>query len=408
MQLVPDSFEQALKYLNPKDADQANRRRIELLESMEHLKTSFKGSKPHLGALSPGCQRCGDGEWSCLFLHTLCNGSCFFCPGYGDIPNTPPQAERIVFSSPENYAGYLEQFKFRGASFSGGEPFLKVDRMVSFIKAIRERLGDSVYLWAYTNGKPVTLAKLKEVARAGLDEVRFNIVDSEYNLEKIRAAIGVLSRVTVEIPAIPEDQETLRRCLGDMKTIGVDHLNLHQLMIAGSNTLALQSRGYTFLRSEVPSVLESELSALETLRFATDNCPELAINYCSLIYKIRWQNRVEDLRAGSLMMQPGDTLTERGMIRRINTTNTEAGSQHSTVTYYRTVVGEPESTQQYRSIPGYGEQIISPTQTIGVRLIPLCSPLPLSKEDLKNLRRGFPPAFLSCFETIEEGLPDYC
>ena len=55
--------------------------------------------------------------------------------------------------------------------------------------------------------------------------------------------------VAVEIPAIPEDYETVRKLLPDMQKIGVRHLNLHQLYASEHNYRELARRGYTIAPS---------------------------------------------------------------------------------------------------------------------------------------------------------------
>ena len=59
--------------------------------------------------------------------------------------------------------------------------------------------------------------------------MRFNISARKYDLKAVKMAAGIIDTVTVEIPAIPEDYEILKKCLPRMKAIGVAHLNLHQL-----------------------------------------------------------------------------------------------------------------------------------------------------------------------------------
>ena len=86
-------------------------------------------------------------------------------------------------------------------------------------------------------------------SQAGIDELRFNIADDDYDLGPVRDAKWIIPRVTIEIPAIPEDEDRLRRILPDMAALGLDHLNLHQLMVTGGNAPQLAARGYTFLRS---------------------------------------------------------------------------------------------------------------------------------------------------------------
>ncbi|MBN1944435.1 MAG: radical SAM protein [Bradymonadales bacterium] len=450
MQLVLDC-DGIFRRLSPDEAREADSRRRALLESISgRVQDSFLGSKPHLGPLSPGCQLCGEGRWSCMFLNTVCNGHCFFCPGGMTAPEAPPYAERIVFHSPDDYAAYVERFGFAGVSFSGGEPFLTPDKLVAHVEAVRARLGSRVYIWAYTNGLAVTPAQLERLAKAGLEEIRFNNVERGYALDRVRLALSVIPRVTIEIPAIPEDLELLKNLLVEARRVGVDHLNLHQLMVLGQNAAALMARDYHFVAGTTPAVVESELCALELMKFAVEEGLDLPINYCSMGFKQRWQARAEDLRGGSLVMRGHETQAETGCIRRlwlqVGAAEANAISAHLSglgvsnnlwaftpeeerlylhpslagllpvgsddkewqfsLVYLKTVLGEQEESEFGRNLPDYREEVISPDKTVGIRLFPVTSPIPLTLEEVRQLEGYPPPEALVGYERIATGLQD--
>ena len=173
---------------------------------------------------------CGQGTWSCLFIGSLCTANCFYCPqDRKNKKDQPPTESGLMFDNPDDYVDYLEKFKFKGVGFSGGEPLLKYKKILTYIKKIRERLGKGIYIWLYTNGDLVDKNKLNALKEAGLNEIRFDIAARNYDLKAVKMASAIIDRVTVEIPAIPEDYEILKKCLPRMKAIGVAHLNLHQL-----------------------------------------------------------------------------------------------------------------------------------------------------------------------------------
>ena len=60
---------------------------------------------------------------------------------------------------------------------------MSLERTIRFISAIKNRFGEDVHLWMYTNGKLVTPAILRALQKAGLDEIRFNIYASHDFLE---------------------------------------------------------------------------------------------------------------------------------------------------------------------------------------------------------------------------------
>ena len=84
---------------------------------------NFKDTKPYLNRISRGCELCGQGEWSCLFVTGICNANCFYCPAQQTSDETP-QTQKLLFENPQVYVDYINRFKFKGVSLSGGEPLM--------------------------------------------------------------------------------------------------------------------------------------------------------------------------------------------------------------------------------------------------------------------------------------------
>lgn len=444
MRLVLDDIGDVVRRLSDEEAQPANEKRRALVASIEGCSPAkFGGSKPCSGDISPGCQACGRGKWSCLFLNRICNATCGFCPGDMHHKTAPAQAERIVFQTGTEYAAYIQRFGFRGVSFSGGEAFLTFDRMQEFLAALRTGVDQELYLWAYTNGRVATPEMLQTAVDEGLNEVRFNIAAWDYELDGVAAAIGVVPTVTVEIPAVPEDAEKLRAVLPQLAELGVDHLNLHQMMLLGDNALYLRERNYTFLQSgSVMSIYESEISALETIQFALDQKIAVPINYCTTTYKNRWQNRTEDLRSGSTVMAKWETQAETGLIRRLWCEVSSDDAKQAadlladdnrwalredegrlylhpelaralpqietySIVYYKTVVGDAAGDAfDTTGIADYWELDLTDSKAMGIRFIPVCAPMELSRDEAASLLESSPERFL-VLEKIQLGLPDY-
>lgn len=430
----------------------ANARRRAALHTIAQAGAlAHKGTKPHLGPLSPGCVRCGEHAWSCMFLNHFCNGGCFFCPDAMDSQGAPPFAERFVFRSPDAYARYVERLGFRGVSFSGGDPFLALDSLEAHVNAVRDRLGDSVYVWVYTNGSAARGARLERIAaRGGVDELRFNVAAWDYDLDAVAAAVDTGLRVTVEIPAIPEDREKLERLLPELARLGVAHLNLHQLMVLGANGPALRARPYRFTASAVPAVIESELCALELMAFAVDEGLPLPINYCGLSYKERWQNTTLELRAATLAAQAWEEVVETGLLRRLwlpgggaaaaaliaraqasgepngsARLDPESGAlcvhsallrlldappEGASVTYHRCLLlGAADGVEDAAAASAYPchEVDLGPGGRLVVMVVPASPALPLDVGATRALRAGDTPASLLPWERVRFGLPDY-
>ncbi len=281
-------------------------------------------SKPAIGSLSPGCRTCINGTWSCIFITDACTRSCFYCPvaqKKQDVGNPASGPEKVFFDSVDEYISFLRTFDFKGVSFSGGEPFLVLDRVLEYLKEIRRVFGDRHYIWVYTNGDCVSEEKLSLLHQAGLDEVRFDISANNYDLTVVRMAVGIVGTVTVEIPAIPEDVDRVKSLLKEMEGIGVKHLNLHQLMRTDHNAMAFDQRGYSPVnRKDHPvnvPIMESELAACEILKHAVEAGVQMGINYCSSCYKARFQGAGHRKRAAGLCRDKKATMTETGYLSQL-------------------------------------------------------------------------------------------
>lgn len=274
------------------------------------------GTKVYSGELSPGCKLCSEGSWSCLFINGRCNRSCFYCPTSQDEIGLPT-TNNVTFRSPADYVAYLEQFNFRGMSLSGGEPTLTPGRCLAFMTAAKRKLGTALHSWLYTNGSLINEELLLKLRDAGLDEIRFDIGAHDYSLEKATLAVGIIPTVTVEIPAIPEKFEVLKERLAQMAESGIKHLNLHQLRLTNYNYNRLKGRPYTYLHGEKVTVLESELTALELIRYGLENKIALPINYCSFVYKHRYQRAAARGRGTELFQQGWEARTAAGYIRNL-------------------------------------------------------------------------------------------
>ncbi len=295
----------------------ATAERDKLLQWLEqHACVGYCGTKVNCNGLSPGCQRCGDGVWSCLFINGRCNGQCFYCPTAQD-EDGPPVTNGLVFNKPEDFAAYVSALNFSGVSISGGEPLLTPDLTISYLQAVRKRCGDSIHLWMYTNGTMLTADLCNRLRDAGLNEIRFDLGAVRYNLKKLRLAVGVIPTVTVEIPAVPEDEALLHIKLVEMAESGVNHLNLHQMRLTNHNFGPLLERNYTFLHGEKVTVLESELSALRTVKFGLEQEINLPVNYCSFAYKRRFQHAAARRRSAIAVCRADEFITESGYLRTL-------------------------------------------------------------------------------------------
>lgn len=443
-----------LSWISGKDAIEKQNERQNILEQFSRtagIEFHNQDTKISWGKLSPGCQICAAGEWSCLFISNLCNCKCFYCPTAQDRDDYPT-THTVSFREPNAYADYVEAFGYRGVSISGGEPLLVADRTLEYLQTVRDRFGKNVYTWLYTNGTLVNKEILKQLGKIGLDEIRFDIGATNFSLKKASMAVDFIENVTVEIPAIPEEEERLKELLPEMAGIGIKYLNLHQLRLTPFNYKNLANRNYTFLHGEKPTVLESEYAAFHLIQFAAERNINLGINYCSFIFKNTFQKKAARAKTAIYLRQPDEEITPAGFLRAI-ILEPAAGQTDNIVGLLQKIAPEqqqwtfrpnqrqirlsskllsaiPESSIE-KLIVKYSEGRILPRLTythpfremrlsgghsLFIERIERFSQSFEDKEKIKGLKAFFtcqtnktlpPPALISEFESIRGGLQEY-
>ena len=316
----PD-FKNQIKWVNYTTALEKEDERNQIITKLEHkLNRSFKNTKLWINSLSKGCQLCGEGEWSCLFITGKCNANCFYCPANQQTDGIP-STQLTSFDNVDDYVQYLDYFGFKGASLSGGEPLLFFERTLNYIQNIKKYFGDKIYLWIYTNGILGSEEMYKQLAIAGIDEVRFDIGATNYDLKYLIKAKDIIPNISVEIPAIPEELKKLKTVIPELINIGVSNLNLHQLRLTNYNAPKLLKHNYTYLHGEQATVMESELTALKIIEFVADNNLKIGVNYCAFNFKNRFQKAGFRKKIASKFIEPHEQLTENGFLRTISTNN---------------------------------------------------------------------------------------
>ena len=383
-----------LTFASPEQLASANAERKELLQWLEQRAAfGYAGTKVDCSSLSPGCRCCGAGDWSCLFVNGRCNATCFYCPTAQD-DDGPPVTNGLAFIDPEDYAAYVAALGFSGVSISGGEPLLTPDLTLDYLSAVRRRCGDAVHLWMYTNGILLTADLCSRLRDAGLNEIRFDLGAVSYNLKKLRLAMGCIPTVTVEIPAVPEDEDLLKQKMVEMAAAGVNYLNLHQMRLTPYNLAHLVERGYTFLHGEKVTLLESELCALRLVRFGLEQGISLPVNYCSFPYKRRFQHAAARRRAALTVCAAGEVVTEPGYLRTLST---------SGVRYCEAaLLQNPSYRHPFEKI------VLETGRALYLERRPQTPELELSDVERSAWETdGQSPERLARFERIESGLAEY-
>lgn len=389
----------ALNWLNPYTISGKQIQRDSLCEDVSWL---FKKTKPYHEQISPGCQICGQGKWSCLFITNECNANCFYCPT-SQTEDANPSTQNLTFDSAESYAEYIKFFNFKGVSFSGGEPFLYFERTLAYIKALRKLCSPDLYIWIYTNGILVNDEKLKLLAEHGLNEIRFDIGATNYNISSLKTAATFITNVTVEIPAVPEEQNAIITLLPELIKAGVSNINLHQMRLTKYNYSKLNKNPYTYIPAERPLVLESEICALEIMKHARENNLSIGVNYCSFHFKNRFQKAGYRKVILEKLMPMSTPITENGYLRNL----TKTSLQYDRMVLSDFMKDRPDSKEIYIKNKKYQTTIFAATETWQLDTESMLSVNVQIKSNGSNIPSENREFKIWQHESIEEGLRDY-
>jgi hypothetical protein len=282
---------------------------------MKITKTPYYSWKT--GELIQGCQLCVKGEKLVLFVTGLCSSRCDFCPIsdkklYKDVIYAN---ERPLKDEKETKAiiGEAEACSANGAGITGGDPLVKLDRTVEYIKLLKKTFGKEFHIHLYT---PLTLVNEKNLLRlykAGLDEIRFHLkLDKEEEWPKIMLARKFEWKVGVEIPIIPgKEQET--KLLIDFIADKVDFLNLNELELA-DNAVWRNKKNVKCKDNISYAIKGSNDLAKKLLKY----CASLGIktHYCTCKLKDKVQLAERILRRAKNVKQKFDVLKEDGLLLR--------------------------------------------------------------------------------------------
>jgi len=267
------------------------------------------------GKLPKGCAYCVKGQKLVLFITGLCPNKCFYCP-----VSEQKSGKDVIFAnewkiaSPKDIIKEAELTDAKGAGITGGDPLVKLDRVVRYIKMLKKRFGKKFHIHLYTPLNLVTEAKLKRLHNAGLDEIRFHpMLDKPDEWKRIELAKKFDWDVGVEIPVIPgKKKETIK--LIDFIKDKVDFLNLNELEISDTNVNKLVERGFKPKDKISYGVKGSEKLAKELMKYLTKS--KLNIHYCTTTTKDKAQLAKRIKRRAVNVALKTDFITKEGTLVR--------------------------------------------------------------------------------------------
>ncbi|MBF0406661.1 MAG: radical SAM protein [Candidatus Riflebacteria bacterium] len=279
------------------------------------------GTKIIKGDLSPGCKTCMNGTVSFLYINGLCTRNCFFCPQNRRMESErAPISAELTFNDPDLYVEYLYKCGFKGVGITGGEPLMVFERLLLFLKSIKNKFDRNMYTWIYTNGDLLDEYKLTELKNAGLDEIRFNLSARDYDLEPVILSRRFFDAITIEIPTMPEDEMIVRVIMQEIAKIGVRNLNLHPLSLSKYNLKNVLARNYLIIHSPYnsPIVFDSEMTALSLMKYAAEKQFDFSLNYCTRLFKKIYQSCGLRKRFANYAKAKFESISDSGYVMRLS------------------------------------------------------------------------------------------
>jgi len=276
------------------------------------MKKLPKGSY-YTGKLAKGCVYCGRGSKMVLLVTGLCNLNCFYCPLSEKKKNKDViYADEMRVKKDEDIIIESELIEAEGAGITGGDPLVNVERTTHYIEMLKNYFGDEYHIHLYTS--IMNMEKIKKVAEAGLDEIRFHPAWKLWGkIEKTKfkeIARRVDLDIGLEIPVIPHLKEETYHMLKEVDKYGIDFINLNELEFSYTNVNELSKYGYV-AKSDVSSAVKgSEEMAYEILEWGI----ETPLHYCSASFKDAIQLRKRILRRARNVVKKYEIITEDGTL----------------------------------------------------------------------------------------------
>lgn len=251
-----------------------------------------------------------------LFVTGLCGFHCFYCPVsdermYRDVVfanERPVRADGDVLDE-------ARAMRARGVGITGGDPFDVVDRTAHYVRLLKREFGSAFHAHLYTMSTDA--AKIRAVAEAGLDELRFHVPPGLWGRagETAFAPASRLARdlgiaVGLEVPLLPDRRDDLLRLLAWADSEGLGFVNLNELEFSDANFARMRRHGYAVKHEMSHGVAGADELAADVL----DRRWRMTVNYCSSGYKDGWQLRARIRRRAETVARPWDVITEDGTL----------------------------------------------------------------------------------------------
>lgn len=266
-----------------------------------------------------GCKYCLKGVKAVLFLNGICqkpNHCSWYCPISDKRRGKDiTYADEIQIDSKEELVEEINKISAKGMSITGGEPLLELnlEKTLQYIRYVKLKKGKRFHVHLYTNGINFDESIANELAKAGLDEIRFHPPKEKW--DNIRNALNKGIYVGAEVPVIPDQDyiKTLEEFIIFLDKIGADFINLNEFEFCFPNSETLKNRGFKLKEGSMASVVNSQETAFKLIKKLYPSV-SLKIHFCSIMAKDYYQLKNRYLRRAKNIKLPFEVITEEGLL----------------------------------------------------------------------------------------------
>ncbi len=261
--------------------------------------------------LPDGCKLCQKGAKMVLFITGLCPRDCFYCPVSEERRKDLTYANERLVNSDEDILQEARYMKALGTGITGGEPLIRLEKVLHYIKLLKSEFGAEHHIHLYTSIAPDE-ESIKLLASAGLDEIRFHppvdiwdeLENSNY-AEAIKKAHSSGIQAGIEVPSVEGAEKVV-----ELAKKANCFINLNELEFSESNADKMNNMGYC-LETEISNAVEGSADISNEVSRDDEN---IQMHFCSSTYKDAIQLRERLIRIAENTARIMDEVTEEGTV----------------------------------------------------------------------------------------------
>lgn len=274
-----------------------------------HLQMASEVITPEIGE-AEGCIQCQMGSKLVLFVTGKCHWGCDYCPLSDNRRETPDMFANERRCS--NFEEVIEEGKAMqatGTGITGGDPMLDFEKTLEAVIALKSAFGQEHHIHCYTS-IPIKPEQAEKLGDAGLDELRFHLLDLKIDRyqESIDSAHSSGITVGIELPAEPDKESQLFDLIQSLNSTNVDFLNLNELEITVGNQENMDVRGFN-LAGGITAAAEGSADLAVRLKEAAKDF-DYHVKFCTASYKDAGQLRNRFRRRGQATLRPYEVFSE--------------------------------------------------------------------------------------------------